>query len=99
MSTVADVWQNLTLHPHPQRNEWVTECFCKKSDDQVIEENAADYLNQTAQRGVTVRERQIHDGIQSGVFTFLPSGVSQAADCDSFICSVTFNGQNFGRQR
>ena len=49
----------------------------KNPYDQVIEETVADYLNQTAQPGETVRERQIKrnafiDGIQSGVFTFLP---------------------------
>ena len=76
--TVADRLRNLTLHPHPQRNEWVTGCLvCGKSYDQVIEETVADYLNQTAQSGDTVRERQIKknafiDGIQSEVFTFLP---------------------------
>ena len=75
--------QNLTLHSHPQRNEWVTGCLvCRKSYDQVIEETVADYLNHTAQPGETVRERQIKrnafiDGVQSGVFTFLPQDVSQ----------------------
>ena len=78
ITTVTDGLQILTLHPHPQRNEWVTGCLvCGKSYDQVIEETVADYLNQTAQPGETVRERQIKrnafiDGIQSGVFTFLP---------------------------
>ena len=78
ITTVADELRNLTLHPHPQRNEWVTGCLvCGKSYDQVIEETVADYLNQSAQPGETVRERQIKrnpfiDGIQSGVFTFIP---------------------------
>ena len=78
ITTVADGLRNLTWHPHPQRNKWVTGCLvCGKSYDQVIEETVADYLNQTAQPGETVRERQIKrnafiDGIQSGVFTFLP---------------------------
>ena len=63
----------------------------------------ADYLNQTAQPGDTVRERQIKrnafiDGIQSGVFTFLPSGVSQAAACDGLVYSINLNGQNMGTQ-
>ena len=85
ISTVADGLQNLTLHPHPKRNQWVTGCLvCGKSYDQVIEETVANYLNQTAQTGETVRERQIKrnafiDGIQSGIFIFLPPGVSQAA--------------------
>ena len=57
---VADELRNLTLHPHPQRNDWVTGCLvCGKSYDQVIEETVADYLDQTAQAGETVRERQI----------------------------------------
>ena len=54
---------------------------CGKSFDQVIEETVAAYLNQTAQPGETVRERQIKrnafiDGVQSGVFTFLPGSVA-----------------------
>ena len=104
MTTVTDGLQNLTLHPHPQRNEWVTGCLvCGKTYDQVIEETTADYLNQTAQSGETVRERQIKrkafiDGIHSGVFTFLPPGVSQAAACDGLLYSVNVIGQNAGTQ-
>ena len=96
--------QNLTLHPHPQRKDWVTGCLaCGKSYDQVMEETVADYLNQTAQPGETVRERQIKrnafiDGIHSIVFTFLPLGVSQAAACDGLVHSVNYNGQNAGTQ-
>ena len=97
---MADELRNLTLHPHPQRNEWVTGCLvCGKSYDQVIEETVADYLDQTSQPGETVRERQIKrnafiDGVQSGVFTFIPPGVSPAAACDGMIYSVNYNGQN-----
>ena len=97
---VADELRNLTLHPHPQRNEWVTGCLvCGKSYDQVIEETVADYLDQTSQPGETVREQQIKrnafiDGVQSGVFTFIPPGVSQVATCDGMIYSVNYNGQN-----
>ena len=104
ITTVTDGLQNLTLHPHPQRNEWVTGCLaCGKSYDQVIEETVADYLNQTAQPDETVRESQIKrnafiDGIQSGVFTFLPPGVSQAAACDGLVYSVNLNGQNMDTQ-
>ena len=104
ITTVADGLRNLTLHPHPQRNEWVTGCLiCRKSYYQVIEETVADYLNQTAQPGETVRERQIKrnafiDGIQSVVFTFIPPGVSQAAACDGLVYSVNSNGQNSGAQ-
>ena len=92
------------MHPRPQRNEWVTSCLvCGKSYDRVIEETVADYLDQTAQPGETVRERQIKrnafiDGIQSGVFTFIPPGVSQAAACDGLVYSVNYNGQNSGTQ-
>ena len=104
ITTVTDGLQNLTLHPHPQRNEWVTGCLvCGKSYDQFIGETVADYLNQTAQPDETVRERQIKrnafiDGIQSGVFTFIPPGVSQAAACDGLIYSVNLNGQSSGTQ-
>ena len=101
---VADELRNLTLHPHPQSNEGVTGCLvCGKPYDQVIEETVADYLDQTAQPGETVRERQIKrnafiDGVQSRVFTFIPPGVSQAAACDVLYCSVNYNGQNSGTQ-
>ena len=101
---VADELRNLTLHPHPQRNEWVTGCLvCGKPYDQVIEETVADYLDKTAQPGETVRERQIKrnafiDGVQSGVFTFIPPGVSQIAACDGLVYSVNYNGQNSGTQ-
>ena len=97
---VSDELRSLTIHPNLRRNETVTSCLvCGKSYDQVIEETTADYLNQTAQPGETVRERQIKrnafiDGIQSGVFTFIPPGVSQAAACDGMIYSVNYNGQN-----
>ena len=102
ITTVADGLQNLTLHPHPQRNEWITGCsVCGKSYEQVIEGTVADYLNQTAQPGETVRQRQSKrnpfiDGIQSGVFTILPTGVSQAAACDNLTYCVIYNGQNSG---
>ena len=103
ITTVTDGLQSLTLHPHPQRNEWVTGCLVRgKTYDQVIEETVADYLNQTAQPGETVREHQIKrnafiDGIQSAVFTS-PPGVSQAAACDDLVYSVNYNGQNSGTQ-
>ena len=100
IAAVVDELRNLTLHPHPHRNDTVTSCLvCGKSYDQVIEETVADYLDQTSQPGETVRERQIKrdafiDGVQSGVFTFIPPGVSQAAACDGMIYSVNYNGQN-----
>ena len=75
----------------------------RKSYDQVKEETVDDYLNQTAQPNETVRERQIKrnafiDGIQSGVFNFIPPGVSQSAACDGMVYSVNYNGQNEGTQ-
>ena len=104
ITSVSDELRNMTLHPHSQRNEWVTGCLvCGRSYDQVIEETTADYLNQTAQSGETVRERQIKrnafiDGIQSGVFTFIAPGVSQAAACDGLVYSINYNGQDSGTQ-
>ena len=94
----------MTLHAHPQHNEWATGCLvCGKSYGQVIEETVADYLHNTAQPGETVRERQIKrnafiEGIQSSAFIFLPPGVSQAAACDGLVYSVDYNGQNSGTQ-
>ena len=57
--TVANGLQNLTLHACT--TQWMGAGFlgCGKSYDQVVEETVADYLNQTAQPGETVRERQI----------------------------------------
>ena len=78
ISTVADGLQNLTLHPHPQCNEWPTGCLvCGKTLDQIIENTVAEFFNQTSQTGETVRDRQIKrkafkDGVLSGVFKFLP---------------------------
>ena len=74
-SAVADGLRSLTLHPHREQNEWVTGCsVCGKSFEQVIKETVADYLNQAAQPGETVRDHQIKnaftEGIQSGVFNF-----------------------------
>ena len=63
ITTVADGLRNMTLHPHPQRNEWVTGCLvCGKSYDQIIEETVADYLNHTAQPGTrtTNQKKRIH---------------------------------------
>ena len=94
----------MTLHPHPQRNEWVTGCLvCGNSYYQVIEKTVANYFSQTAQPGETVRQRQIKRnafiyGIQSGLLNFLPPGVSQAAACDGVTYSVNYNGQKSGMQ-
>ena len=104
ITAVSDELRNMTLHPHPQRNEWVTGCLvCERSYDQVIEETTADCLYQTAQSGETVRERQIKrnafiDGIENGVFTFLPPGGSQAAARDGLVYSVNLGRQNLGTQ-
>ena len=49
ISPVADGLQNVTLHPHPERNEWVTGCLVsRKSYDQVLRETVAENLKQTA---------------------------------------------------
>ena len=104
ISPVADGLQNPALHPHPAFNEWVTWCLvCGKTYKQGIDKTVAQNLNQTAQPGETVRERQMKknaflDGIQSGVSTFLPPGVSQAAACDGLIYFAKYNGQNPGMQ-
>ena len=53
ITTVADGLRNLTLHPHPQRNEWVTGCLlCGKSYDQVIEETC----RRLSQSNITAKE-------------------------------------------
>ena len=102
ISTVANGLQNLTLHPHPQRNEWLTGCLiCEIPYEQVIEETVAEYFNRRAQPGETVRERQIKRnafiyGLQCGIFNSLPPGVSQAAVIDGPIYSVNYGGQNSG---
>ena len=100
---MANGMLNLTLHPHSARNEWVTDILlCGKSYDQVVEQTVGEFLNQTAQTGETLRERQnkrnaFVDGIQSGVFSFLSAGLSQATSCDGLVYSVNYNGQNSGK--
>ena len=59
--TVSDELRNLTLHPHPRRNETITSCLiCGKSYDQVIEETAADYLNHRSTLSITMGKTQSH---------------------------------------
>ena len=105
ITTVADGLRNLTLHPHPQRNEWVTGCLvCGKSYDQVIEESVADYLNQRAHSQVRLYEsaksKEIHSLTVSRAESslFSPKGGPQAAACDGLLYSVNYNGQNSGTQ-
>ena len=102
--TLADGLRDMTLHPHPQHNEWETGCLvCGKSYGQVIEKTVADYIHHTAQPGDTVRERQIKrnafiEGIQCSALVFLPPGVSEAVACDGLVYFVDYNGQNSGTQ-
>ena len=99
VSSEADGLQNLTLHTHLENNESVTGYLVfGKSYEQVIEETFADFLHQTAQPGESAQNRQLKRnpsiaGLQSGVFTFTPRGVSQAATCDGLFNTVNFNSQ------
>ena len=95
----------MSLHPHPARNEWVRgRLVCGKTHDQDIEETVANYLNQTAQPGETVEERQMKRIAFSLMVSkveysiFLPREISPAAACDGLIYSVNYNGQSSGMQ-
>ena len=94
----------MTLHAHLKTNAHVTGCLvCGKPYEQLIEEAVADYLHQTAEPGETVRDRvskrkAFLDGLESGVFTFVPSGVSQAAACDGQVHSVNYCSTQPGTQ-
>ena len=94
---MANGLQKLTLHSHSARNEWVTGYLvCGKSYDLVIEETVADYLNQTAQTGETLGERQnkrnaVIDGIQRRSVQFFFTGVSEAATCNGMVYSANYN--------
>ena len=72
-----------------------------KSNEQGFEEEAADYIQRTAEPGETLRERHMKRqvflaGLQSGVATFLPRGVSHAAACDGVINHI--NNGNSGQE-
>ena len=88
VSTFIEGLEDMSLHAHIDTNAYVTACLvCGKPYEQMIEKAVADYLHQTAEPGKTLRGRVLKrkaflDGIQSGVFTFVPRGVSQAATCD-----------------
>ena len=78
----------MTLHAHMEKNAYVTRCLVRgRPYEQVIEEAVAAYLHHTVESGELDRDRFLKrnafiDGAKSGVFTFVPWGVSQAATCD-----------------
>ena len=72
-----------------------------KPYEQVVDDIAVDYLHQTAQPHETINERllkrrALKDGLQCGVFTFVPKGVSQAAACDGQVYDITCGHVNNG---
>ena len=77
-------------------NANMTGCLaCGKTYEQIIEETAADFLYQTAQPHETIREgrlkrRAFIDGLQCGVFSFIPRGELQAAACDGQVYDFMF---------
>ena len=91
VSTVTEGLQDMSWHAHIETNAYVTGCLvCGKLYEQVIEEAVADYLHQTAVPRDAVKDRVLKrkaflDGLQSGIFTCVPRGVSQAAACDGQI--------------
>ena len=68
----------MTLLAHLEQNAYFTGYLvCRKPYDQVIEETKGDDLHRTAEQGESVRETQPRrnaflDGLQRGVFTFVP---------------------------
>ena len=73
----------MSLHAHIKTSGHVRDCLvCSEPYEQVIEEAVADYLHRTAELSEIVRDRFLKreaflDGLQSGVFTFVPRGVLQ----------------------
>ena len=70
-----------------------------KPDEQVHEETTAEYLQHTAEKGETVRERHLKRqaitvGLQSGVITFIPRGVWQGATCDEILYTINDGNTN-----
>ena len=91
-------------HAHMESIAYVTGCLlCGKSYDQVIEKTVAYYLHQTAEQGEAVMDRvskhnAFLDGLQSGVSTFKPRGVSQAAACHSQVYTVNYGSPHLRTQ-
>ena len=94
----------MSLHAQIETNAYVTGCLvCGKPYKQVIEEAVADYLHQTAEPRETVRDRVLKrkafiDGLQSGVFTSVPRGVSQAGACGGQVYMVNYANPQPGTQ-
>ena len=92
----------MTLHAYIETNAHVRGCLvCSKPYEQVIEEAVTDYLHQTAEHGETIRDRVLKrflDRLQSGVFNFVPRGVSQAATCDGQVYMVNYSNSQPGIQ-
>ena len=90
----------MTLHPYIETNAHVTGCLvCSKPYELVIEEAVTDYLQQTAEHGETVKDRALQrflDKLQSGVFNFVPLGVSQAAAFDGQVYMVNYSNSQPG---
>ena len=95
INTVVQKLQKLALHANSEVAKQTSGCIvCGKSYEQVIEGTTADHLQQTTEAGETIRERHLKgqaiiDGLQSGLITFIPSGVSQAAACDGKINNIS----------
>ena len=104
IKTVTDGLQNLTLHPHPQRNEWATGCLVTENPmtNSSKKRSPIISINQHSQ-GRQYENAKSKQTLSLTVFRaesslFSPPGVSQAAACDGLLYSVNFNGQNAGTQ-
>ena len=85
-TSMQELQYSTTIHAHSDVNNQISGCIvCGQSYDQVPEEVAADYLLRTTQPGETVEDRQrkrqaFLAGTQCAAVTFIPRGVSQAAN-------------------
>ena len=97
ISTLIEGLQDMSLHAHIEANAHLTGClFCGKTYEQVIGKAVAHYLHQTSEPGKTVKDKALKrmafvGGLQGGVFTFVPRGVSQAAACDRQVYTVNYS--------
>ena len=102
--TVSEGLQDMSMHAHIENNANVTCCLvCGETYRQVIEEAAADYLQQTAEPRETGRDRLLKrkafiDGLQSGVLICVPRGMSQAAAFDGQVYTVNYTNPQPGTQ-
>ena len=97
-NSITQKLEEQALHAQLEQKNQSSGCMvCGKSYKQVLEETTADYLQETAEPGRTVRERHLKRQAdiarhQSGLIASTPRGVPQAATRDGIKYSIN-NGK------